>query len=362
MEQTTKKKLKLIVNVLYLLTIAAIVVAVWKLLGVVFPFIMALLLVAIMQPVVKWLHKKLKIKGKHLSVAMVILVYAIAGSLLAWLVVGVVTTLADVLPELPSYYQNTIAPTFESLGKQLESWLSVNPNVAEGLQTIGDGLQTGLQNALVSISQKGLSLLTGFLSGIPGLFINAIVMIMLSIFIGIQYDSLIQFLKAQMPEKWENSLQDIRALLQSTVFKYMKVVLILMAITFVELCVGFFIIGVQNPIGIAAITAILDAFPVLGTGTVLIPWALFVLLQGKYSYALGLGILYIVVTIIRNIIEPKIMSDQLEINPIVSLLSMYVGYRLLGVMGMILAPMAMRVLLALHKAGKLRLYKAVEKE
>ncbi|MDL2258602.1 sporulation integral membrane protein YtvI [Eubacteriales bacterium OttesenSCG-928-K08] len=356
------KKLNFIINVLYVATIVFVAYVVWKLLGVLTPFIMALILVAIVQPLVKWLHKKLKIKSKHISVVLVILLYVAIGSLFALLAVRIVATLVNVLPQVPAYYQNSIAPSLAALGDQLETWLSANPEILENFRMMSDTIMSGLQSALASISQKALSFLTGFVSGIPGFLINAIVTIMLSVFIGIQFDALVNFLKAQLPKKWEDSLQDIKSLLQSTIVRYLKVVLILMAITFAELCIGFLIVGVKNPIGIAAITAILDAFPVLGTGTVLIPWALIKLIQGEFTYALGLGIVYVVITVIRNIIEPKIMSDQLEINPIVSLLSMYVGYRLLGVGGMILMPMAMRVLLALHKSGKLKLYKSANKE
>ena len=98
----------------------------------------------------------------------------------------------------------------------------------------------------------------------------------------------------------------------------------------------------------------------VGTGAIMIPWVIIELLQLNYRYALGLAIVYGVVTLVRNIIEPKVVGDQLGLNPIVSLMAIYLGYRLFGVIGMITFPMLMQILLALHKNGSIKIFKTID--
>ena len=102
--------------------------------------------------------------------------------------------------------------------------------------------------------------------------------------------------------------------------------------------------------------------PVIGTGGIMIPWVLIKLLQGNFSLAIGLGILYAIVTVVRNLIEPKIVGDQLGLNPVVSLISIYLGYKLFSVIGMILFPILAQILLTLHRNGTIRLYREWREE
>ena len=114
--------------------------------------------------------------------------------------------------------------------------------------------------------------------------------------------------------------------------------------------------------GLAALIALFDALPLLGTGGIMIPWVIIELLGQNYSLALGLAILYAVVTVIRNLIEPKVVGDQLGLNPVVSLVAIYLGYRVLGVIGMVLFPILVQLLILLHKHGMIRLYREKKPE
>ena len=129
-----------------------------------------------------------------------------------------------------------------------------------------------------------------------------------------------------------------------------------MFITMSELTIGFLVIGVSNPIGLAAGIALFDALPVFGTGTIMIPWAIFELINGNYSLAAGLFVVYLIIDIMRNILEPKIIGTQFELNPIVALLTVYVGYQLFGIIGMVALLITVYILLTFHKAGKIKLY------
>lgn len=128
-----------------------------------------------------------------------------------------------------------------------------------------------------------------------------------------------------------------------------------MLITFTELTIGLLLIGQSNAILLAAIICVIDILPVLGTGAVVIPWALISLFTGNILKAIGLILMYIVITIIRNFLEPKVIGNQVGLHPLITLLSMFCGLRLLGFVGLFGFPLTLIVLNDLYKRGKLNL-------
>ena len=135
----------------------------------------------------------------------------------------------------------------------------------------------------------------------------------------------------------------------------LKGYILLMLITFTELTIGLLLIGQSNAILLAAIICVIDILPVLGTGAVVIPWALISLFTGNILEAIGLILMYIVITIIRNFLEPKVIGNQVGLHPLITLLSMFCGLRLLGFVGLFGFPLTLIVLNDLYKRGKLNL-------
>ena len=103
--------------------------------------------------------------------------------------------------------------------------------------------------------------------------------------------------------------------------------------------------------------AIADALPVLGTGTVVLPWAVISLLQQRFYLALGLVLLYLIITAVRQFIEPKVVGDQLGLPPLVAIICIYLGFIWFGIKGAILFPITMNIILCLHRAGKIHIWK-----
>ena len=132
---------------------------------------------------------------------------------------------------------------------------------------------------------------------------------------------------------------EVKGYFVGTILRYLRAYLILMIITFVELSIGFGVIGIGNPIGVAAIIALCDALPVLGTGGIVIPWILLELLKGNYQLVISLTVVFIIVTLVRNIIEPRIVGSQLGLHPVATITAMYLGLRTAGFPGMIAAPL-----------------------
>lgn len=363
MQYSTNKKLAFLIQVFYLAVWAVLLFFAWKAAGLIWPFLAALVLVGCIHPLVKFLHRKIRVNQKVLSVGFLALLYGGIGFLLFFLCTRLVFWLQGLFYQLPGYYQSTIQPLLGEFQSWVQNWFSGLPvEIISNLETIGDSLTNALTGFISDLSQQGISLVTGWINGIPELLISIAFVILMSFFVSLHYDTVVGFLRRQLPQRWIEKWGKIKQMGKSTLKGYLKAVLILMLCTFVELCIGFFILRVDNPLGIAALIAIFDALLLLGTGGIMIPWIIIELLSQNYSLALGLAILYAVVTVIRNLIEPKVVGDQLGLHPVVSLLTIYLGYRLLGVVGMILFPILAQLLILLHKNGMIRLYREKPRE
>ncbi len=353
------KRRSFIINTVYLALILLLAFLFLEYaLGWVMPFIIGFLIAAALKPVIRFLADKTKIPKRACAFLVVLLGYILVGFLL-WLIGDQLSQAIKAFSlNLPGFYNEEILPFLESANRGLLDFAHfLSPDLASQVADILSSMLDGLQASLLDISTSVLSGLAGASAKVPLLLISLIFTILSSLFISMDYDSVLSFIKRQFPEKSKTLLGEIRICLKETLLRYGKAYLILMCITFIELSVGFLALGVKNAFGIAAITAIADILPVIGTGTILLPWAVIALFQQRVYMALGLLILYLIITMVRHFIEPKIVSDQLGIPTIVSLLCIYLGFVWFGVLGMILFPVTMNIIIILHKAGKIHLWK-----
>ena len=155
-----------------------------------------------------------------------------------------------------------------------------------------------------------------------------------------------------MPEKIKKHWYSLIKSLKLACGGYIRAQLIIMTIVFTILLIGFSILGVKTAVLFAFIIAVIDMIPILGTGTVLLPWAVISLLQSNYKLAVGLVIIYLVVLLTRQLIEPKIVGSQIGLHPLATLLAMYTGYKLIGMFGMILGPITAILIVSLVRASR----------
>ena len=178
-------------------------------------------------------------------------------------------------------------------------------------------------------------------------------------FISSSFPRVNAFLLAQLPEKLRHRLRGLGSDLKSSFGGVLRSQLILMAITFFELLISFWILGVESSLELAAVTAIVDALPVFGTGVILLPWALCSLLLDSTRRGIGLIAVWLIISIVRNLMQAKLMGDQIGLEPLASLISIYVGWRVWGVGGMLLFPILLVTLQQLNDRGLVRLWKSV---
>ena len=193
---------------------------------------------------------------------------------------------------------------------------------------------------------------------LPSLFIGFVIWIAASIFLSIDYDKVTGFLLRQIPDCHQPLVAATRSLCHNTVFKMTKAYGLLMLLTFGELSAGLLILRVPYAIPLAALIAVVDILPVLGTGTVLIPWALICLIRGDMALFGGLTVLYIIITVVRNILEPRMVSHQIGLSPLVTLFFMFLGLKATGgLLGMLLFPIGIMILKQLQESGYIRIWK-----
>ena len=310
------------------------------------PFLLGFLVALMFRPLIRLVSRVTRLNKRFCAFIIVLLGYILLGFLL-WLGGNALfQNIKQFCLNLPTIYSSEISPFLAAANKGILDFAErFSPEIAQQVGETLTSMLEGLQSSLVDLSTKVLSALAGASTKLPLMLISLVFTILSSLFISMDYDSVLSFIKRQIPDRSKNMLLDI------------KDYLILMCITFVELSVGLLALRVHNPFGIAAVIAVADALPVLGTGTVVLPWAVISLFQQRYYLALGLLLLYLIITAVRQFIEPKVVGDQLGLPPIVAIICIYLGFVWFGFMGAILFPVTMNIILSLHRAEKIHIWK-----
>ncbi len=363
MSDKYNKQINFLVNIAYYSVVIVIIYILYKyVFSLLLPFILAFCIVSIVHPMIRRITSTLKVNQKIIAVIIMAVIYGLLGFGIFWIFAQLFVIIKEGLILLPGMYTDKIAPAITAISNFFVNNMNDFPinfpiDFQLELSDFQGDILSAIQSAILNLSEKGISIITKASNKIPSFFISLAFTIMLSFFISMQYDNVIKFIKNQLSPETEKLLKDIKVIFFDTVLKYIKAYFILMIITFIEISIGLVIIGAESPIAVASGIAIFDALPFFGTGAVMIPWIIFELIQGNLTFAMGLLILYGIVTFIRNIIEPKVVGDQLGLNPIVTLMVIYIGFKLFGVIGMIFMPIIAQIILALHKNGNIKLYK-----
>ena len=309
------------------------------LLPLTFPFLIAALLALAAEPIVRFGCTRLHLPrplsaGIGVSFSFLFLVTAIL--MLAALVLRQMRELAGILPDL----SGSIRSGMDSMSAWMLKYAEKAPDGIEPVLTrnIKDFFSGG--SALLDrVSTYLLRLASGILSQVPGSAISLGTAIIASFMISAKLPKIKDFLKNRLNTQKFLPVSDALRRLKQALGGWLKAQLKLSAITFCVAAAGLFLLRIPHVLLWAALIAVVDAFPVLGTGSVLVPWSLVAFLQGDRLLAFGLLGLYGAAAVTRSIMEPRLVGRQLGIDPLVTLLALYVGFRLFGLPGMILSPM-----------------------
>ena len=327
-------------------------------LGAFIPFLLAAAIAAIIAPVSDKISKKLKTPRKITSALLVILFF---GALLAlaylagYRLIAEASNLVDRLSADPEIISKTIEAITERLGKIGSRFGFLSQiSESEAIEKLGLDLDRLLSSALNSLmsSLTGAipSAAAGILSKVPEFFLFLAVLVISSFYFCTDRDALTISLASILPDKWSAKLPLLKEKISSTLKGYIKAYLLIMLLTFCEVFFGLTILGVNYAFILSIIIAIVDILPILGTGTVIVPWAIFSLIVSDYKTGIGLLILYAAVSVIRQVAEPKIVGNTLGLHPLATLASIYVSVRFIGFWGIFIGPIIAMLICNLFKS------------
>lgn len=354
-----EKRKRFIVNFLYTALIAGFIFVVIKYgFGLVSPFLLAFLIAYLLKTPAKFIAKKTSLSYKATALLLVLLFYSTIGILIALLGIKLVTYITTFTAALPNIYTTEMEPALNAFFNWIEEAVyGMDPALVSALNDMFTQFIQSMGELVTSLSVTAVSTLSGYATSLPGLFVKLLLMIISTFFIAGDYDILTGFVYRQIPEKIRALLVQIKEYVVGTLFVCIRSYALIMSITFVELSIGLTIIGVKNSVLVALTIAIFDILPVLGTGGIMIPWTVLSFIQGEYPLGIGLLAVYLFITVIRNILEPKIVGKQIGLHPIVTLTSMFVGAQLFGVLGLFGFPILLSLLRHLNDNGTIRLFK-----
>lgn len=320
------------------------------------PFLLAFLLALPCQRMVRFLERKLKInRGVSTVCIMALLVASVCG-----LAIFILYQLLIQARELISL----IPQGLEHLKAQWTVWQSqlnvyfdrLSPEASGFLEKSGDYLLISLQNLARPLTDSAVGAAKDFAVSLPNTFLFLTMFLLATFFFTKDYTAVVNCIKELVPPRFVEKLRYLKNTVFHAFFQYIKAQAILMCITFAVASAALWAVGVDYPLVMGLIIGAVDALPFFGTGIILLPWAAFTFLEGNYFLTVSLVVIQIICQLIRQIMEPKIVSTQIGVHPLLTLIGVYAGFKLFGILGMILAPAAVMLAVNLYthsrRAGK----------
>ena len=314
---------KLIKYGYYLMILIIVVIGTYILINWLIPLFFSCLIVLILQPLLAKEIEMLKVKNSFIAKGIIIFNYLLFVAMIIGIIIFSVVQIYKVLEILPDYLY------------RLYNLFSQNHYIIDATKYL-DIIYSSSMSVVESVSSEFITGLITVVMKIPSILFDLVFIVITSLFMLLDY----QRIDKLVIQKYS---------MVSLVVDTVKDVFMIMIITFIELWAGFMIMKLDNPVMLACIIAIFDFMPVLGIDMIMIPWIIISALTNKVSMAFGLLIIYMVIVVTKNILEPKLIAKNLGVSPLVSLIGMYLGMKILGVMGLIIVPTLLMIVIQIIK-------------
>lgn len=310
------------------------------------PFLVAGTLALLIEPIIKFCMNKLKLSRRLSSVIIIALTIIAIVALVVWGGIFAVSELVE--------FSKRVGPLITEISATFETELAEVSNrlsefvPTEVIDTIMNSITGFVSNAGVYI-QDMLGKLLKIVLSVPTIILNVVVTILALIFFTKDRIYIIDMIEHHLPKKWIKNASDVIREIFHTLGSYIKVYSKILIVTFSELFLAFSILkaigfSLDNILLLSILIALLDILPVLGVGTVLIPWSIWQFITGDTSFGIALAIVYFITLVVRQLVEPKLVSKQLGVHPIITLFAMYAGFKYFGFVGLIFGPIILMVL------------------
>ncbi len=327
--------------------------------SVTYPFIFGFILAFVINPLVNFLEFRWKLNRAFAVLVSLLLILIFCSGLVTLFVAEIISGsnhLATVLPYhintlvlyMEGFFFTTLLPIYEQIIR------SINSLEAEQQSTIMNYIQTfssQIASNAGSAVQKIFNGLSDFLISLPNLATVFIFTLMATFFISKDWYKLTRFVRKTFPSKVIESASKVLTDLKQALFGYIVGQLTLISITFVFVLSGLLILKVDYPFTIAVVIAIVDLIPYLGTGLIFIPWIIYTFFAGQLQLTIGLCVLYGIILVQRQMLEPKVLSSSIGVEPLAMLIALFVGFQLFGFLGLMIGPASLVFLNTLYKAN-----------
>ncbi|MDO4788122.1 MAG: sporulation integral membrane protein YtvI [Johnsonella sp.] len=309
------------------------------------PFIVAWLIACVANPVVRFLEKRVRLGRKHGSALIIVFVLFIIFLLLYLLISWFWMLLGRIIEVLPGLYES-ILEEIELRKSDFNTLLEMlSPRRREIFREYIGGMNQNIKTSIGKIAMPTALLAGDIVKAISSGFVYLIITILAAYFFTVEMNKIRSFIRKHTPKSLEKYRELVKKDLLHLIRGYFAAQLKILFVVACILSVGLLILRVRFALPLALLISLLDFLPIFGTGTVMIPWALLKLVSGEYMYAGGLLILYIATQAIRQLIQPKLVGDSMGMPALYTLLCLFVGFRLAGIGGMVVAiPLGMAVM------------------
>lgn len=315
------------------------------------PFVIGWIVAGIANPLTKWLEKKLKIMRRIGSALVIVLVLALVIGVLYLVIHMLVVETGKLIQDFPSMYQDALKG-FEQIK---EAWEKVSTKLPSGLENLMSSLGTaisGVAGTFISkVSEPTVDAAGRLAKSVPSVLIGGIMMILAAYFFVADRDEIYGWFRKVTPKAVYERISMVLDNLKHAVGGYFKAQFQIMGVVFAIVFVGLLIGKVRYAVILALLIAFLDFLPFFGTAITMVPWAVYELLTEDYVRAIIILATYVVSQVVRQLIQPKLVGDCVGMRPMPTLVFIYLGYKVGGVFGMILAVPAGWILINMYRVG-----------
>ena len=329
-------------NILYVVLLIIALYLTLKLSIFYMPFLIAFIISLIIEPLIKYIMKKTKLTRRTSSIIIFLIVSAILLGILAWIIITLFSESSSLLQGLNDYFDKASVQiqeliqrlNFDKIKLPDEVLNIVQESSGDFLQTVSNWIRNAL-NGLINIVTK-----------IPEIAICVGITILALYFICVDKIYILDQIEYHLPKVWVKRLSNHLKDLIQTLGGYLRAEATLILVSFIISLAGLYILSFLNfnipyPFLMALFIGFVDALPILGSGTVMVPWAIFSGLNGDLSLGIAILTLFIIMSIVRQFLEPKLVSKNIGVHPIFTLIAMYTGFKLIGIIGLLIGPIVL---------------------
>ncbi len=353
----TEKQRKAVISFLYWGIIGVFVfLGVKYLLPVLLPFIIAYAAAWVLNRPISFLARKTKIPRAVSALILVLLFFTVAALLLVLIGTPLVSGIEKLIKHLPQVFEESIVPDINYVFGLIQDFVvGFDPTAGERMEQTAENIIPLISKSAISLGSMLIGPFGGFISSVPKGLLKTVITIIASVFIAADFANVKGFIDKLMPEKAKPVFHECGCFFSRTVSKCILPYILIFTITFLEIWIGLALLKVKSSATIAIMIALMDILPVLGTGTFLIPWSLISLLRHKIGLGIGLAVLYVVITFIRNTLEPKLVGHQINLHHVLTFAAMLTGLQFFGFFGMLGCPLLLAFIKDLHDKGIVRI-------